>query len=111
MLLRIIHGELKPGTWAEYEKAYIEVMEGVSVEGLHGRYLARDLDNPDAGYSVSIWEDEASMRAYEASPLLNEVILPRLKPYFLGRYETHRSEIRHEEPRNVYDQAWPGADS
>ena len=111
MLLRIIHGELKPGTWDAYEKAYIEATHGVPVEGLHGRYLARDLDNPDAGYSVSIWEDEASMRAYEGSALLKDTILPKLTPFFAGHYETHRSEIRHEEPRDIYDQVWPGADS
>lgn len=111
MLLRIIHGELKPGTWGAYEQAYFEVIHGVEVPGLHGRYLARDLDNPDAGYSVSIWEDEASMRAYESSSLLKDKILPRLTPLFSGQYVTHRSEIRRVEPRNACDQSSPETDS
>ena len=28
MLLRIIHGELRPGTWDDYEKAYVEAGDG-----------------------------------------------------------------------------------
>ena len=97
MLLRIIHGELRPDTWDAYEEAYVEAMnEHGDVEGLLGRMLCRDLDNPNAGYTLSMWEDEASMRAYESSAALKNEILPKLTPFFSGKYETRRCEVCHE---------------
>ena len=40
MLLRIIRGKLKPGTWDEFEQAYKAVMESTGpVEGLRGRWV------------------------------------------------------------------------
>jgi hypothetical protein len=41
MMLRIIHGKLKPGTWDSYERAYKDVMvKAGKIPGLRGRWLA-----------------------------------------------------------------------
>ena len=41
MMLRIIHGKLKPGTWDSYERAYKDVMARAGkIPGLRGRWLA-----------------------------------------------------------------------
>ena len=38
MMLRIIHGKLKPGTWDSYERAYKDVMaKAGKIAGLRGR--------------------------------------------------------------------------
>ena len=98
MRVRIIYGRLRPGTWDEYEQAYKEVMSGAGqIPGLRARWLTRDVDDPDAGYSISLWEDEAAMRAYESSDLLKGTILPKLTPYFSGEYTTTHCEMRHRE--------------
>jgi heme-degrading monooxygenase HmoA len=95
MLVRIIYGKLKPGSWDSYEQAYKEVMSSTGkFAGLRGRWLTRDVDNPDAGYSISLWEDEAAMRVYENSDVLKNTILPKLKPFFSGDYTTRRCEMR-----------------
>lgn len=40
MMLRIIHGKLKPGTWDSYERAYKDVMaKAGKIPGLRGRWL------------------------------------------------------------------------
>src|SRR3982751_3017956 len=53
MRVRIIYGKLRPGTWDAYEAAYKEIMERAGqVAGLRARWLTRDVDNPDAGYSI-----------------------------------------------------------
>ena len=79
MRVRIIYGKLRPGTWDAYEAAYKEVMaKSGQVPGLRARWLARDVKDPDAGYSISLWEDEASMRAYEGGDVLKNTILPKL---------------------------------
>jgi heme-degrading monooxygenase HmoA len=68
MMLRIIHGKLKPGTWNSYEQAYKEVMANVGkIPGLRGRWLAHVADDPDAGYSMSLWENESAMRHTNAA--------------------------------------------
>ena len=48
MLLRIVRGKLKPGTWDAFEKAYKATIASAGpVEGLLGRWLVQDLDDPD----------------------------------------------------------------
>ena len=49
MMLRIIHGKLKPGTWDSYERAYKDVVaKAGKIPGLKGRWLAHADDDPDA---------------------------------------------------------------
>jgi heme-degrading monooxygenase HmoA len=95
MLLRIIHGKLKPGTWDSYESAYKNVMAKVGkVPGLRGRWLARAIDDPNAGYSISLWQDEAALRTYESGDVMKKTVLPQLEPFFSGEYTTVRCEMR-----------------
>jgi len=94
MYVRASWGKLKPGSWDEYERAYKDAVgAGGSVAGLRGRVLARDLDDPDGGYTISFWDDEESMRAHEDSPQLS-AMLKELEPYFSGEYTMRRCEVR-----------------
>ena len=43
---------------------------------------------------MSLWADEAAMRAYESSEALQQTILPHLKPFFSGDYTTTQCEVR-----------------
>jgi hypothetical protein len=61
------------------------------IPGLCARWLTRDVDRPDAGYSISLWKDEASMRDKR---LFENVVLPKLTPFFSGEYTTSRCEMR-----------------
>src|SRR3954464_12452740 len=62
----------RPGNGQTQDK---EVMaKSGQVPGLRARWLARDVKDPDAGYSISLWEDEASMRAYEGGDVLKNTI-------------------------------------
>ena len=84
-------GKLKPGTWDAYERAYKEVVaKAGKIPGLRGRWLAHADDDPDAGYTISLWEDDAAMRAYESGDVLEN----RLKPFFSADYATTRCEVR-----------------
>ena len=101
MMLRIIHGKLKPGTWEAYERAYKDVIaKAGKIPGLKGRWLAHAVDDQDAGYTLSLWENEAAMRTYENSAILQKTILPRLNPFFSGDYTTTRCEVRFAEEFN-----------
>jgi heme-degrading monooxygenase HmoA len=95
MLLRIVRGKLKPGTWSEFETAYTKAMADAGpIEGLCGRWLVQDLDDPDSGSTISLWTNEETLRAYERSDALKNKIQAKLVPYFSGQYDTRISRVR-----------------
>jgi heme-degrading monooxygenase HmoA len=95
MLLRIIRGKLKPGTWDAFERAYQAAISNAGpVEGLCGRWLVQDLDDPDSGSTISLWTTEEALRAYESSDLLKNAITAKLAPFFSGQYETRKCRVR-----------------
>ena len=95
MFLRIIRGKLKSGTWEAFERAYREAIASVGpIEGLRGRWLVQDTDNPDSGTTISLWATEQALRAYEESDLMKTVITSKLAPFFAGEYETRRCRLR-----------------
>jgi len=95
MLLRIIRGKVKPGTWSDFERAYqAAISKAGPVEGLCGRWLVQDLDDPDSGSTISLWTTEEALKAYENSDLLKNMITARLAPFFSGQYETSKCRVR-----------------
>src|SRR5262249_26241586 len=91
MMLRIIHGKLKPGTWESYERAYKEVTaKAGKIPGLKGRWLAHAVDDPDAGYTMSL---DARVRK-QRGPAADNFAAP--EALFLGRlhYDAVRGSVR-----------------
>lgn len=98
MDMRIIRGKVKPGKWADYEKAYEAVTSNNGAfPGLVARWLVRDKAEPDWGYSVSVWESAAALSAYEKSDQLNKVVTPALQQFFAGEYTSAHCEVVHTE--------------
>jgi heme-degrading monooxygenase HmoA len=97
MIMRITWGKLRPGTWAEYERAYHATVAGKRVPGLRGRWLAQDVNDPDGGFSVSVWDSLEAMQAYEQSTVFKQEIQPTLQPFFVGEYTTHRCDVKYEQ--------------
>ncbi len=59
--------------------------------------LRRDQDRVNGthrNYTISLWENDAAMRAYENGEVLQNTVLPRLKSFFSGDYTTTRCEVR-----------------
>ncbi len=111
MFLRIIHGRLKPDSWHLYEQAYRNaVVKAGPVRGLVGRWLTRDIDDPNSGTSISLWATQEAMADYEASDLLKNEITAKLAPYFSGEYRTTRSHVRFAEGEPAPSE-WVGSDS
>ena len=95
MLLRIIRGKLKPGTWDAFEVAYRAAISNAGpIEGLCGRWLVQDLDDPDSGSTISLGKTDDAMQAYEKSDLLKNTITAKLAPFFSGQYETRKCRVR-----------------
>lgn len=96
MYMRIVWGKLRPGQWEHYEAAYTNVLrpESETIRGLRGRWLARDLTDRDAGYSVSLWESTEAMERYEASDFFRLKVKPALQPFFADDFTTTHCEVR-----------------
>lgn len=95
MYLRIIWGRVREGQWGEFEKAYKQAIELTRKwPGLKGRWLARDSDDADAGYSITLWETETAMHDYMSSPIFREKIGPMVQPFFVNQYTVTHCEVR-----------------
>jgi len=97
MILRLSIGKIKPGTWADFERAYkanVRKTKQRGVKGLVGRWLAEDASDPNSGITVSLWTNEASMRAYENSDFFKKEIVPPLQPFFVNQFTTTYSEVK-----------------
>ena len=62
-----------------------------------GRWLAQDVNDPDGGVAVSVWDTLDAMQAYEQSAVFKQEIQPTLQPFFVGEYTTYRCDVKYEE--------------
>jgi len=96
MYMRVVWGKVRSGQWEQYEEAYKNVLRpgAENIRGLKGRWLARDLDDPDAGYSVSLWESTDAIKRYKARDFFRHKVMPALQPFFVGDFTTTHCEVR-----------------
>lgn len=94
-IMRITSGKLRPGSWDQFEIAYRQAVEqAAGVPGLLGRSLVRDTSDPDAGFSISLWENVAVMETHKASAFADK-LNGLLEPYYLGDYHITVCEVRY----------------
>ena len=92
MYMRIIWGRVLPGKWAEFEATFhSNTAKRGPVKGMRGHWLAHDQGDADAGYSISLWDSEAEMKAYWESPQRKQN-MAALEPFYVNQYTvTHCS--------------------
>ncbi|MFF4775724.1 antibiotic biosynthesis monooxygenase family protein [Microtetraspora fusca] len=75
---------VRPGSEAEFERAWLEVAEGIARHPANrGQRLLRDAEDDGAYYVFTDWTDESSFREFEVSPE-HARNLARLRPYRNG---------------------------
>jgi heme-degrading monooxygenase HmoA len=95
MYMRVTKGHIKAGCWEPYEAAYIKYVEGPPAPaGLLGRWLLRAASDPDLGFSLSLWDTQEAMEAYERSDAVRGEILPRLAPYIASDFVAHHCDVK-----------------
>ncbi len=97
MFMRISWGRIKPGQWEEYERRF-EKLAAVqtSAGGPKRRWLVRDLDEPDAGFAISVFDTEEEMRAWSRDPQARERTQREMSDLYVGDYRTRQCEVRRE---------------
>ena len=95
MFMRIVWGKILPGKWAEFEAAFRSAMAARGdLKGLKNHWLARDQEDPEAGYSITLWDSESDMRAFWDSPKCKQVMAP-LESFYVNQFTTTHCEVRY----------------
>jgi heme-degrading monooxygenase HmoA len=92
MYMKIGWGKIQPGQWEAFEAAYSKAVD-VPIEGLRGRWLARDTEDPNGAHSITLWESLDALHAYESSEVYNAAIVPACEEYFGNMLTVHVSEV------------------
>ena len=96
MFMRIVWGKIRPGKWAEFEAAFKSAMAARGdLKGLKNHWLARDQEDPEAGYSITLWDSESDMQAFWDSPKRKQVMAP-LEPFYVNQFTTTHCQVRYE---------------
>lgn len=95
MYMRVTKGRVRPGCWQSYEAAYVQHVEGrPAPAGLLGRWLMRSMIDVDLGFSLSLWETQEAMEAYERSDAVRREILPHLAPFLTSDFVAHHCDVK-----------------
>ena len=95
MFMRITWGRIKPGQWEEYERRFGKLAATQLTEGGPSRrWLVRDLDEPDAGFAISVFETEAQMRDWSSDPAARERTKQEMSDLYIGEYRARQCEVR-----------------
>ena len=98
MFARISWGRIQAGKWNDFEAAFNQAVGKAGAQpGLRGRMLLRDINDENAGFTLSLWESEQAMRDYEDSDTMTTVVLPAIEPFFIGQYNTTFCEVCYDE--------------
>jgi len=96
MYMRIVWGKILPGKWNEFEAAFKAAMAARGeLKGLKEHWLARDQGDPNAGYSITLWESEGDMKAFSDSPRRKE-IMARLERFYVNQFTATHCEVRYD---------------
>ena len=98
MHMRIIWGRIVPGQWDPFEAAFKKAISlRGDVAGLKNQWFARDQNDPDAGYSITLWDNEANMQAFWDSKKREEA-MALLRPFFLNQFTVTQCEVKFSQP-------------
>lgn len=95
MFMRITWGRIRPGQWEEYERRFAKLAASQTKEGgPKRRWLVRDLDEPDAGFAISVFETESEMRSWSTDPAARERTKNEMADLYIGDYRSRQCEVR-----------------
>lgn len=97
MFMRVSWGRIRDGQWEEYEKRFKKLAEANLIKGGPARrWLVRDLDEPDAGFAISLFETENDMRRWADDPEARERVKKEMADLYVGDYRVRNCEVRFE---------------
>ena len=93
MYMRIVWGKILPGKWNEFEVAFKTAMTTRGeVKGLKDHWLARDQNDANAGFSITLWDTDSAMQTFWDSQKRKDVMAP-LEPFYVNQFTTTNCEV------------------
>lgn len=94
MFFRIAQGKIAHGKWEEFEMAYRQAVHAAGKQrGLSGRWLIRDMGDPDAYYGITKWESLETLKAYEIGA--SQDIMTAVSPFMATEFTMTYCEERY----------------
>ena len=95
MYMRIVWGRIVPGKWDEFEKTFKAAMEARGeVTGLKDHWLARDQNDANAGYSITLSDSEPDMQKFWDSQRRKD-IMALLEPFYVNQFTTTHCQVKY----------------
>jgi heme-degrading monooxygenase HmoA len=93
MFVRIYWGKIQPGTWSEIEETY-RALNAIPIPGLLARWVTQDVNDPESMFTITLWNDMASVQAWEASVEYRNIFLARVRPFVIGSHSVSLCEVK-----------------
>ena len=93
MYMRIYWGRTQPGAWPDIEAKYRELNK-IPIPGLEARWVTQDTNDPDSMFTVTLWRDIESVRAWETSPAYRETFWAAIKPFLIGSHTVSLCQVK-----------------
>jgi hypothetical protein len=91
VLMRIVRPRVKAGLWGELMRRFIAIRANPEpIRGLRGRWILRDVDDPDACFVLGLWESEEAYEEFLSIPVMQDLIARPLA----GDFFAHVCEVR-----------------
>ena len=93
MIVRIYSAKTYPGAWPSIEQKYSE-LNTIATPGFPGRLVTQDVNDPESLYTITFWEDLASVRDWESSDEFEKVFVAAIRPYVIGSSSVSLCEVK-----------------
>lgn len=108
MIVRIYWARTLPGAWPSIEEKYRELNE-IPTPGFRGRLVTQDVNDPESLYTLTFWDDLASVQAWEASADFEKIFVAAIEPFIVGSQSVSVCEVRVESLHGLLALAAGGA--
>jgi heme-degrading monooxygenase HmoA len=95
MYMNVMFGRLNAGMWSEYETVFLKAdAQARDLPGLLCRWLLRDLDDADHGFTMSLWQSEADLDRYLSDATVRSLRETKFESGSIGHFFRHICEVR-----------------
>jgi heme-degrading monooxygenase HmoA len=100
MFLRLYWSRLQPGAWEAVHDLYRRDFSKMNVPGRLARWVTRDTNDPDCVITVTLWENQDAIQAWESSEQYARSIVA-IRPHLVGSQTVSLCEVELEYPSGL----------
>jgi heme-degrading monooxygenase HmoA len=95
MFMRIGWRRIRERQWQEYERRFKKLAQvNVAQDGPKRRWQVRDLDEPDAGFAISVFDTENETGNWADNPPARERVKQEMSDLYVDDYRVRNCQVR-----------------